>query len=627
MSITVIDRPRVWRSYLVYDMEWIPGKFSPMGHMDVRLVGVFDGDRYRAYLSVEDFLLHELTHKNRGKWFYAHAGGLADIQFVLESVLQTRGYTVKASCSGSSLIIVHVRRGKHTWHFVDSFWLLQEKLANIGKYVGIDKGMQMEPARYSDGWYAIGSKGQRVSGPHATEDDAWKAQSEYLEEWYRSAPLYELRSYNEIDCIILYQAIRQFEEVLYELGGQLKMTQASCAMELFRRRYLQREIETHAWVNEKARCAYFASRVEVLAKECHDAWYYDVNSSFPYAMTFPVPGSMIGTSSRMPDHGLFISDVTIEVPDCFLPPIPTRLAGRLFFPVGQWRGWLSNVDIELLQSEGGRILDHRESISFEPRLDCKEYAEHLYHLRATSTGIMQFACKRLMNALYGKFAECEWKSSIEIDPPVPRGPEEGWRMLFPGAFLVERKVPIPHMHVPISTHITAIARRTLYRYMSYSPELHYCDTDGFSSSVELTSVDGKLGFIKLEKRIKHGRFVTQKTYDLETLEGKHVTKAKGFRKMNASEFGRMTAYLDAVENGTVEGMTFEERAALLESTEIEYTRMARSRELFRDRKIKPEERRLGKKLRTDTLSKRCFYPDGHSRPWHIDELRQVLPAA
>lgn len=604
--ITVIDKPRRFRSYLVYDMEWIPGRFSDQGHMPVRLVGVYDGRRYRAYKSVENFLLHELTHANRGKWFYAHAGGLADIQFVLEAILSTRGYRVSASSSGSSLIIVHVRRGKHTWHFVDSYWLLQESLANIGKYVGIEKGhQQFDPAPEDD-------------------EATLKRKQRDLEEWFRSAPIEELRSYNEVDCIILYQAIVQFEEVLYELGGQLKMTQASCAMELFRRRYLQRDINTHAWVNSKAREAYFASRVEVLAKECYDAWYYDVNSSFPYAMTFPIPGDFLGTQSTKPDYGIYLSDVEVEIPDCFLPPIPTRLGGRLFFPIGRWRSWLSNVDLELLEDNGGKIIRHYESMTFDSRLDCRDYAEDLYRIRATSTGIMAFACKRLMNGLYGKFAECEYKSSIEIDPPSPKGPDQGWRMLFPGAFLVERKVPIPHMHVPISTHITAIARRTLYHYMSYSPELHYCDTDGFSSSVELKSVDGRLGFLKLEKRIAHGRFVTQKTYDLETLNGKHITKAKGFRKMSHQEFQRMTAYIDAMDDGSIEGMSYQERCNLLNSTEIEYTRMARSRELFRDKKITPEERRMGKKLRTDTLSKRCFYPDGHSRPWHIEELRSVI---
>jgi hypothetical protein len=607
--ISVITKPRVFRRYLVYDLEWIPGKFDPNGHMPVRLCGVYDGERYRCYTSLESFLDNELTHKNRGKWFYAHAGGLADFQFVLETIVKHRGngYKVKASTSGSSLIIVHVSRGKNSWHFIDSLWLLKDSLAKIAKFVGLEKGHQQFDPEEGD------------------NEETLKRKSEELQEWFRSVPLHELRFYNEMDCIILWKAIQMFEDTLYQLGGQLKMTQASCAMDLFRRRFLKSDIQTSAWVNSIARESYFASRVEVLSRHCNDAWYYDVNSSFPYAMTFPIPGDMIGTSSQMPDHGIYLSDVDVEIPDAYLPCIPTRLAGRLFFPTGRWRGWLTNIDTTLLQEQGGRILRHHESLSFEPRLDCRDYAQTLYDLRARSSGFMVIACKFLLNSLYGKFAECEYKSALEINPFSPKGPEDGWQMLFPGAFLVERKVPIPHMHVPISSHITAIARRTLYHYMSFSPELHYCDTDGFSSTVPLQSTDGKLGFIKLEKIIKEGRFVTQKTYDLETSDGKHVVKAKGFRKMSHAEFQRASAYVDAIEDGSIETMTVAERQRLMESTEIEYTRMARTKELFRNRKTKPEERKMKKRLRTDTLPKRCFYPDGQSRPWTIDELKEIFP--
>lgn len=594
MTISIITKPRVHRNYLVYDLEWIPGKFDPDGYMGVRLVGVYDGNKYRAYTTIESFLDNELTHKNRGKWFYAHAGGLADFQFVLESICKHRnnGYKVKASTSGSSLIIVHVTRGKNSWHFIDSLWLLKDKLANIAKWLGMEKGAQdLEGAE--------------------------------LEEWFRSAPLSELRPYNEMDCIILWHAIRMFEDTLYELGGQLKMTQASCAMELFRRRFLQRDIQTSAWVNSISRESYFASRVEVLSRYCDDAWYYDVNSSFPYAMTFPIPGDLLGTSKKMPDKGIYVSDVDIEVPDCYLPSVPTKLGGRLFFPIGRWRAWLTNVDIQLLQESGGKVRRHYQSLSFEERTDCRDYAQTLYDLRAQSDGFMSIACKFLLNSLYGKFAECEFKSALELNPFSPRGPEDGWTMLFPGAFLVERKVPIPHMHVPISAHITAIARRTLYQYMSHSPELHYCDTDGFSSTALLQS-ESKLGAIKLEKIIKAGRFVTQKTYFMETDKGEPIVKAKGFRKMSPAEFKRASAYVDAIEDGTIEEMSYEERRRLLESTEIEYTRMARTKELWRARKTKPQEKTMRKKLRTDTLSKRCFYPDGQSRPWMMDELREVL---
>lgn len=573
MTIKVNTSKRIIRKYLVYDLEWVPGKFSKSGHMPVRMAGVYDGETYRWYTSVYDFLNGELTHKNNGKWFYAHAGGLADFQFLLHDLLQRNGYKIEASFSGSSAIIVHVKRGKNTWHFIDSFWLLKSKLRDIGKWVGIDKGNQDES-----------------------------------EEYYRDAPILELREYNEIDCVILYKAISQFENTLLELGGQLMMTQASCAMDLFKRRFLKTDIDTDDRINNIARQAYFASRVEVIARKCDDAFYYDVNSSFPYAMTFPIPGDAIGTYSRLPDYGLYIADVEINVPDCFLPPLPTRIAGRLFFPTGKWRGWFSNIDIELLQKVGGKIEKVYTSISFEPRDDCKEYAETLYAIRAKSTGFMKIGCKFLLNSLYGKFAESDIKSSLNVNPDNPD--RINWKELFPGAWILEKQVPIAHMHVPISVHITATARRTLFNYMGHSEETHYCDTDGFSSTNEFESTDGVLGKLKLEKIIRKGRFILAKTYDMDGVDdkGKELrsnsdqgVKAKGFSRMNLEKFER-----------------------LIGGAEVEYSRMARIKEVLRSGNSEPVEKTYSKRLRPDSISKRCFYPDDHSRPWKIEELRDIF---
>ena len=585
--LTRIERPRVFRDYLVYDLEWIPGKFSKDGTMMIRLAGVYDGNRYRCYASIDGFIANELTSKNRGKWFYAHAGGLADFQFVLEALIGKGGFRVKASTSGSSLIIVHVSRGKHSWHFVDSLWLLKDKLANIGKWIGIDKGRQ-------------------------------DLEGEALELWFKDAPISELRRYNEIDCIILFKAITLFEETLLELGGQLKMTQASCAMELFRRRFLRREIATSPLANLIARDAYFASRVEVINRHCKDAWYYDVNSSFPYAMTFPVPGDPLEHSiGTMPDRydDPFIAFCDITVPEIPIPTVPTRLDGRLFFPFGKWSGWLTSVDLELLERTGGKIRRVQESITFEPRDDLKGYVETLYDIRCKSEGFMKISCKFLLNSIYGKFAESEIKNAIEINPPSPKGPDEGWTMLFPGCFMIERVVPIPHMHVPISAHVTAIGRRTLWDYMNCADEVHYCDTDGFSSSEMFQEEIGVLGGVKLEKTLDDGHYVTQKVYRQTGKDEKglpfDIVRAKGFSKMmKKGKDGQEVADLERFYQ-------------IIEGEEVSYTRMARTRELLRQQRITPVERRYGKHLQDTLVPKRCFYPDGHSRPWNIDELRSV----
>src|ERR1700752_685892 len=146
--LSKIESARVVRDFGVYDLEWVPGT------LELRLAGYYDGNRYEAFTSIEQLLDHTLTSANRGKWFYAHAGGLYDVQWVLEHLIdriKSTGqyhvhYEVNCSFSGSSAIIVKVTRGKNCWYSIDSYWLLRDKLSNIGKYIGLHKGMaSLEP--------------------------------------------------------------------------------------------------------------------------------------------------------------------------------------------------------------------------------------------------------------------------------------------------------------------------------------------------------------------------------------------------------------------------------------------------------------------------------------------------
>jgi hypothetical protein len=565
------------RRHTVYDLEWIPGT------LEVRMVGVYDERGYRWYPDVSTFLNTELTSTNRGRWFYAHAGGLADIQFVLEQILTTKKYQVDAKFSGSSAIIVKIKDSKNCWTFIDSYWLLREKLETIGEWVGIEKG-EKEHRR--------------------TEEEA--------REFYTSAPLGVLKAYNETDCVILYTAIGEMQSALLEMGGQLQMTQAASAMNLFRRRFLKRDIETHGFINEQIRSAYFASRVEVFSSKCYDANYYDINSSFPYAMTLPCPGEFLGNLSTLPDYGLYFADVTIDIEESYLPPIPTRIAGRLFFPTGKWRTWLSSVDIELLQRDGSKIRKVHEVYHFAPFDDLKSYAETLYNRRkAAPEGFLKVAYKLLLNSLYGKFAESPFKSSLLIDPDPNRIDYIFDQQLMPGVWLTEREIPVPHMHVPISAHITAVGRRTLFEFLSYCRDSHYCDTDGFSTT-ETLSTTSELGGLKLEKLIREGTFVLPKLYRLEglTLVGKEWkdletetphqgVKSKGFSRPTVEKF-----------------------LALQAGKEIEAVRMNRVKEQLRKGDTKPREVTITKRLNLlDAVPKRFTYPDGETRPWHISELK------
>jgi hypothetical protein len=591
VGITVINSDRKIRQFLVYDFEWIPGA------MQIRLCGCYDGEEFRCYATVDDFLLGELNSKNRGRWFYAHAGGLADIQFVFEKLSQEgSGYTVQASTSGSSVIICHVRKGKNVWHFVDSYWLLRASLEQIGKWIGMYKG-------------------QNVSG--------WETMTkEQKRRWYEECPIGELRTYNERDCCILWNAIHEFQCEILELGGQLQMTQASCAMQLFRRRFLAADIPTSRQVNEIARLAYVASRVEVFEQECTDAHYFDINSSFPHSMTKPQPGVVSGWGSKLPDHGIYLAKVKVYVPDMYMPPLPVRMNGRIFFPTGMWESWFSNVDLELLQREGGKILRVDQVITFEPFEDLRAYSEEIYKIKkkadATGDTFKREVAKLLMNSCYGKFAESPFKRQVHINPDAElfeNGRLNRGEYLFPGVYVENKMVMVPHAHVPISVHITALSRQKIFDYMlpCIPKGVHYCDTDGFSTGEPTVDTGTELGELKKEGEIKRGYFVAPKVYRLDGLfleKGQWVerkkVKAKGFSLAKGEE-----------------GI---EQFEMLRSGEaIEVERMTRVLELFRDGRNAPEERKIKKRFRREaSMTKRFYYPDGASRPWDMVELVEAL---
>lgn len=597
MSLDPIDKSPVLRRFLAYDLEWIPGeelyertpdgytvnarRTAPLQH---RMTGVFDGQRYRRYRDVSDFLNGELTRENRGAWFYAHAGGLADMGFVLEKIIDKIGendaYTCRASFSGSSAIIVKVSRGHNSWFFIDSYWLLRDKLANIAKSLGMEKA----------------NEGERKT----------KAQAR---EFYAHAPDATLGAYNAVDCEILWKAVDRFEQTLLDMGGQLQMTIASCALELFRRKYLHSPIQTSASVNIRAMEAYFSSRVEPYERECGRAFKWDVNSSFPYAMTFPMPGQAHGAGRRMPEGGrgeLYMADVDLEVPESYLPPLPRRCQGRVFFPTGRWGGWYTSTDIELLQREGGKVNKVREVVRFDPRDDLAQYAEDLYQRRKTETDpFVRLVYKYLLNSLYGKFGESEYKQQVWINPDViddvgdPENGVEPMRCMMPGVWAQDIKVPVKHAHVPISAFTVARARLTLYDGLSQCQRIYYTDTDSNVTTARLTN-SNELGGWKLEDEISSGYFAAPKVYSYTTLDGETHYRAKGFSDMDAAKFD-----------------------LLVSGQKIPYQRMARLKELYGGATTAPVEVLVEKALRGLALPKRCMYPDGKTRPWRVDELEAL----
>src|SRR4051812_2751937 len=126
--LTTIKRPVRHRKFKVWDLEWVPRVYK------LRLCGVYDPYLgYHGYETMEAFIRNELVPHNHGFWFYAHFGGMADLQFLLESLVDRPEFRVTGSFSGASCVICRVKHRRWTWTFVDSFWLLRSALKDIAK--------------------------------------------------------------------------------------------------------------------------------------------------------------------------------------------------------------------------------------------------------------------------------------------------------------------------------------------------------------------------------------------------------------------------------------------------------------------------------------------------------------
>lgn len=608
MSLIPIYTEPSPRKIAVYDLEWIPETY------ELRLAGFYDGERYTAFTTIEALLNHMMTPEYSGWWFYAHAGGLADIHFLLEKIADRPNIRVEGSFSGSSMIVMKAIWKRQTWTFLDSYWLLRDKLAHLAPYTGIKKDRQSFTCMsYPD----CGHVGRACdSAPSCGCDVGPEPLCMFR------APFAVLRDYNERDCRILYRAIELFQETLLDMGTSLRSTIASTALCLFRTKYLQDTIVTHQGINDVMRAAYIASRVEVFRSVLSipeggpKVKYYDVNSMFPHAMISPLPGAHLSSGKKIPDDStLYFADATVRVPDMFLPPLGARgRDGRIYFPTGTWRGTFSRPDLELLQSVGGSIDAVHGVDLFHSQTDLANYALDLYDRRAAAKragqSFLALVLKYLLNSCYGKFGEHRDKTSLRLHPLHDGCPHDGEHNvmhngyfhascveeLFPGAILVTEEKDVPHEHVPISAYITSLARATLYRGLAPCGEdLYYCDTDSILTGQTLPTGD-KLGEWKLEHEVSHGRFIQPKLYEVDG-----VVKSKGFSRLTPAQF-----------------------QALVDGREVEVERMYRVKESARDlKKFGPATKKFGKQIRIGaSRPKRQSVAGGGTRPWTYQETQE-----
>lgn len=369
---------------------------------------------------------------------------------------------------------------------------------------------------------------------------------------YQAAADYSLQ-----DARIVLAAMNALQDEVLALGGQVKNTLASTALDLYRRNYLDREYYTpYPYRNQFARRAYYGGRCEPF---CLGEWtgvnVYDIHSHYPHQMatqSYPNPNSTIGP--REPGRLEWImelegvSNCLVDVPRMKFPPLPYRQRGQTYFPFGEFRGTWCHNELRYAIEQGVRV--KRVFATMYSEDSVRPFVRFVHDLwekrqRLLEQGSIRARIyKLLLNSLSGKFGQRPEGGLFELMPAdaylegeAIRGTEfvEIAKMVYAKLPVSTRFMP-RHIIVMWSAYITAYGRIALHRLMLNCPdETLYVDTDSLFTFGQLPTGDS-LGELGLQATSCFVDLIAPKMYMIVTSEGQKEATAKGVPLAVANEY-------------------------------------------------------------------------------------------
>lgn len=362
------------------------------------------------------------------------------------------------------------------------------------------------------------------------------------------------------DCVYLYAMLETF---FMEFG--LHLTVSSASMACWSKIADVAKPETSAEFYDRFAPYYYGGRVESFASGVVEKPFQiiDINSAYPYAMTFRHPyGEIPYESDSLPNSRSGIQRSFIVLSTASAGCFPYRNdSGGLEFPADSVTrrfhvtGWEFLSALETGFLKGGYNI--HSVLCLPGSIEFGAYMDHFYKMKteakqSNDKARYEFA-KRFLCSLYGKFGSNPANySEYELVPPryIEAACEaDGFSFcaeLGPHALLsrplsTERQ---RYYNVAVAASITGFVRAYDWRAMclvrSSGHEVFYIDTDCLHATgtggLELD--DSKLGAWKLEANCDFGAYAGKKTYACRTTDAKWKTASKGV-KLSADQICRI----------------------------------------------------------------------------------------
>ena len=457
-----------------------------------------------TFLSQLDFVAYLDNNLHIFKGAYIFATNLAfDIGVLAKGQPFEAEFLGNAVYRGTSMIALKY----HGMVFLDTMSFARISVADQGKFLGIEK--MLYPAYISE------------------NREPYMAEYDYI---YR---------YNVQDCEISCAFANYIQDSFNALGCKLKYTIASCAMDLFRRKYLKEWIlkpSDSTIVN--LRKAYYGGRTEAFRRgKIENVNYYDFNSMYPSVMRNELPDTKYQryAAGHRPELLKYegVSECGVVTPkDMKIPFLPYRYGAKLLFPIGDFAGWYSHVELRKAISLGYKITLKRTIYYLRTQPFLKDYATDLYKKRQDNRKTpLEYAIKLLLNALYGKFSERDGKDELKHVSQVNVDSDD-FTQILGSDYVLLRQPHNPqakkHVNVIWGVYITAYARIKLYEKFERLglENIYYCDTDSIITCASIPD-SKELGELKLEKHIVCGIIIRPKVYAADD-----SIRVKGFNMKN-----------------------------------------------------------------------------------------------
>jgi hypothetical protein len=329
-------------------------------------------------------------------------------------------------------------------------------------------------------------------------------------------------------------------------------------------------------IEDEIRSSYFGGNVDVYINEINDitgAYYYDMNSQYPYAMLQDMP---IGNPTFTTDNNLnnifgFVYGTIIAPSEEILqvPIIQYRNPrnGSISCPRGSFKRMIFSEEIKSAIKYGYTI-NIEYGYKFKRGKNVfKEFVDTLYKIkRDASNPVERFTVKLMLNALFGRmgmkeitsklkilnkiqaqkilknynctiFAELDndhvlVKYSSRISENIRRmyklQEEENKNIKFNDIGLSKERGVVSAVHIAVA--IASYARMFINEYKNIpgNPCI-MSDTDSAVLPYKINDnlVGKEIGQMKLEYIIKNGIFIRKKLYAIKTKDNQTIIKASG----------------------------------------------------------------------------------------------------